>query len=198
VIIRGVTWLLIRNGRVVLEACPKKARVLGFPNGTWFVPGGKIEDGETATEALEREVKEEWPGVDLDVAKALPIIEGSPVGDVPGHDGYALFLMRPYVIEVRGEIEKTSSEGIPLRYVAIGEALQSPVPQVRMMIGGALDHISHYELYRDAIHAVPPTMAPGLLRAAIEGVVSKRVFQPGGGLRQYINNTLSAMGETPL
>jgi 8-oxo-dGTP pyrophosphatase MutT (NUDIX family) len=129
--IHGVTWLLIRDGCVLLEKCPKKARVLGV--GEWFVPGGKIEGDETPSTACRREISEEWPSVSVLSLSPLPLLEGSPVP--PGPRG--LFLMRPYLVEVQGEIAAESSEGIPLRWFPIAEALASPVPQVRMMVAAA-------------------------------------------------------------
>lgn len=129
--IHGVTWLLIRDGKVLLERCPKKARVLGV--GEWFVPGGKIEGDETPEDALRREISEEWPDVQLAGWTELPIVEGSPIP--PGPRG--LFLMRPYIITASGYYPDRSSEGVELRWFPIAEALASPVPQVRMMVVAA-------------------------------------------------------------
>jgi len=115
--LHGVTWLLIRDGRVLLEKCPKKARVLGV--GEWF----------------------EWPGVEVKTYLPLPVLEGSPVP--PGPRG--LFLMRPYVVTVSfdrcadGTSPDVNSEGVELRWFPIAEALASPVPQVRMMVAAALN-----------------------------------------------------------
>lgn len=137
--IHGVTWVLIRDGFVLLERCEKKARVLGV--GEWFVPGGKIEGDEIPEDALRREIGEEWPGVELLTAQPLPILEGSAVP--PGPRG--LFLMRPYLVTVSfarcadGTAPDESSEGTPLRWTPISEALASPVVQVRMMVAAAMD-----------------------------------------------------------
>lgn len=129
--IHGVTWLLLRDGAVLLERCPKKARVLGV--GEWFVPGGKVEGDETPEQAVRREIGEEWPGVEVETMTPLPIVEGSAVP--PGPRG--LFLMRPFVVTVRGEVPTESGDGPPLRWAPITEALLSPVPQVRMMVAAA-------------------------------------------------------------
>lgn len=142
--IHGVTWVLLREDlisgetKVLLEKCPKKARVLGV--GEWFVPGGKIEGDETPDEALFREVGEEWPGAEILSFAPLPIVEGSPVP--PGPRG--LFLMRPYVVAVSflrcadGTTPDVNSEGTELRWVPVSEALASPVLQVRMMVAAAI------------------------------------------------------------
>lgn len=130
--IHGVAWVCIRDGTVALERCPKKADVLGV--GEWFVPGGKIEHDEGPEGALIRELREEWPGVDLMESASLPIVAGSPIP--PGPRG--LFLMQPYRIRIDGVIPEMSADGVPVRMVAIEDALRSPVPQVRMMIAAAM------------------------------------------------------------
>jgi ADP-ribose pyrophosphatase YjhB (NUDIX family) len=129
--VHGVTWLLIRDGHVLLERCPKKAAVLGV--GEWFVPGGKIDGLETPEAACRRELHEEWPGVELVALTPLPLVEGSRVP--PGPAG--VFMMRPFVISVTGELPTHSADGPALRWVPLEEALTSPVPQVRMMVGAA-------------------------------------------------------------
>jgi ADP-ribose pyrophosphatase YjhB (NUDIX family) len=130
--VHGVTWLLIRDWHVALERCPKKAAVLGV--GEWFVPGGKIEGDESPEACCQRELREEWPGVEVLTMHPLPIVEGSAVP--PGPRG--LFLMRPFVVTVRGDLPTYSGDGVRLRWVTIAEALASPVPQVRMMVAAAL------------------------------------------------------------
>lgn len=137
--IHGVTWLVFRDDlitgepKILLERCEKKARVLGV--GEWFVPGGKIEGDETPECACRREIAEEW-GVDVDTMRPLPIVEGSHVP--PGPKG--VFLMRPFLVTLDAdEVPSSSSEGTPLRWTPIAEALASPVLQVRMMVAAAMD-----------------------------------------------------------
>lgn len=132
----GVVWVVIRDGHVMLERCEKKARKLGI--GEWFLPGGKLEaiDQGDPLSALVRELREEWPGVRLEEFEMLPIVEGSRVG--AGTSDRGLFLMRPYRIDVSGVIPEASSEGTPLRWAPVDEALASPVPQVRMMVAAAI------------------------------------------------------------
>lgn len=130
--IQGVTWLLIRDGCVLLERCSKKARVLGV--GEWFVPGGKVDGNETLEQALRREIREEWPWAEVYDAAPLPLLEGSPVPPAPRR---GLFLMRPFVVTVAGVPDEKTPEGTPLRWFPIVEALASPVPQVRMMVAAA-------------------------------------------------------------
>jgi ADP-ribose pyrophosphatase YjhB (NUDIX family) len=130
----GVCWVLLEAGQVALEQCPKKGAIIG-PEGAWFVPGGKIHRFETASEALERELAEEWPGVKLVLATALPVLEGSRIPPGPG----GMFLIRPFNIHIAGKgPPDVSGDGVPVRWFPIAEALRSPVPQVRMMVAGAM------------------------------------------------------------
>lgn len=176
---------------MLLEQCEKKARKLGFPD-EWFVPGGKVErDDASESYALMREIREEWPTVRVEEFEPLPLVEGSNVG---GDDDYGVFLMRPYRIKVSGELGSASSEGTPLKWVPVVDALSSPVPQVRMMVAAAME-LGHYELVRDEIQHAPPTWCPGYLRAAIERSVGAMVFKPDGGLQRYVHNVLEHMGE---
>jgi hypothetical protein len=66
---------------VVLEQCEKKAAVLGV--GEWFVPGGKIDGDESEIACCQREMREEWPGVEVLTMDPLPIVEGSAVPPGP-------------------------------------------------------------------------------------------------------------------
>jgi hypothetical protein len=129
--IEGVTWLLIRNGAILLEQCPKKAAKMGVAVGEWFIPGGKCEGDETPLKAVKREIGEEWPTVSIISLTPLPIIQCSPVWTTP-------FLMQPYIVDVAGHIPSRASNGIPLKWTPLLEALLlSPIPQVRMMVAAA-------------------------------------------------------------
>lgn len=135
--VHGVCFLLIRNGLVMLEQCPKKAKVLGFDEGTWFVPGGKCEPGEPPLLAMRREMREEL-GLSAREFVTLPIIEGSPVNVAQQIRG--VFLMRPYAVyDWEGKLtEQTLDEGVPLCWFGIHDALGSVVPQVRAMVAMAM------------------------------------------------------------
>lgn len=132
--VHGVCFVIIRDGRVLLEQCPRKREVLGV--GEWFIPGGKVEPGESVERALSREIREEL-GVIIAACLPLPIIEGSPIP--PSERG--VFLMRPYVIHaVAGEIPtETLDQRTPLQWTPVEDALRSPVPQVRAMVAMAME-----------------------------------------------------------
>ena len=61
--------VIIRSGKVFAAQ-----RGYGSHKGWWEFPGGKIEDGETPTEALEREISEEL-GTAVEVGNELAVIE---------------------------------------------------------------------------------------------------------------------------
>jgi len=61
VVFRGEDVLLIRRGRAPLK-------------GSWSLPGGKIEFGETAIEAVAREVREET-GCEIEVIGLIDVVD---------------------------------------------------------------------------------------------------------------------------
>lgn len=74
-----VTAAVIENGGRIL-ICRRRT---GEPNGgLWEFPGGKIEPGESAEEALRREIKEELD-LDIEVGERLgAVFGGGPSGDL--------------------------------------------------------------------------------------------------------------------
>jgi len=86
-----VTAAVIENaGRILI--CRRRK---GGPNGgLWEFPGGKIEPGESAEEALRREIKEELD-LDIEVGERLgAVFGGGPSGDLV-LEGYRARLRRP-------------------------------------------------------------------------------------------------------
>lgn len=70
--LRTVGWVNVRDGRLLAVRTTGKDR--------FFMPGGKVEPGESDAEALVREIHEEL-GVRLDPATVRPAF----VAEAPGH-----------------------------------------------------------------------------------------------------------------
>ena len=73
--LRVVAGLVLRDGRVLLA---RRSQAMSLP-GVWEFPGGKIEAGEGAGTALERELDEEL-GVTVRALRELAVSE-LPQGD---------------------------------------------------------------------------------------------------------------------
>ena len=103
-----VAILVVRRGRVLLarRGVPPRA-------GLWDVPGGFVEAGETAEDAVRREAREET-GLQVRVVAML----GS-LPDVYGSRRVAT-LNLCYVVEARGGIPAPASDVTELRWVAVG------------------------------------------------------------------------------
>lgn len=136
----GATFIIIRDGAVLMEKCPKKRSIFG---AEWFIPGGKIESDETALDACLREAREEL-GVRIKQAVALPVMDGAP-------EGWPFFSLHAFlVLAYDGEIPQQALDAdVPFAWVPVAEALRSPVPQVAMMMAGALTWL-----------AAPPALEP--------------------------------------
>lgn len=69
--------LVDKDGRVLLQERPQGRSMAGL----WEFPGGKIEPGETPSQALVRELREEL-GIDVEAACLAPAVFASePLGE---------------------------------------------------------------------------------------------------------------------
>ncbi len=73
--------LLCRQGRLLLGK--RSAQRRAYP-GVWDVPGGHVEAGETAEQALARELREEI-GVTPTEWRTLAVLRAPAMGDEHGH-----------------------------------------------------------------------------------------------------------------
>lgn len=64
--VRGIIWL---DGKLFLQ---RNTHINGSVNNFWSLPGGKLEDGESLTKGLERELLEEC-GVEPKVGRLLSV-----------------------------------------------------------------------------------------------------------------------------
>ena len=89
--------------------------------GLWSLPGGRIEPGETDTEALVREMREET---------GLVIEAGQLIGTVrrPARDGGVLDI-RDYAATVIGGTLRAGDDAADVRWVAPGELESLPLTE---------------------------------------------------------------------
>jgi 8-oxo-dGTP diphosphatase len=87
--------------------------------GLWSLPGGRVEPGETDTEALKREMREET---------GLVVDPGGLLGTVrrPGQDGDVLDI-RDYVATVAGGTLRAGDDAAEARWVTISELAGLPI-----------------------------------------------------------------------
>ncbi|MEM1564298.1 MAG: NUDIX hydrolase [Candidatus Bathyarchaeia archaeon] len=110
----GVGAIIICDGKILLE----KRR--GEPaKGKWSVPGGLVELGETAEEAVVREVKEET-GLDVADPELIDVVDNI-VRDENGEVKYH-FVIIDYFVKLKGGEMRAADDAEELRWVPLGEA----------------------------------------------------------------------------
>lgn len=100
------TGIIVRAGRVLLtQRGPEQSYPL-----MWESPGGKVEPGETAAEALRRELREEL-GVDALTWKKLTVLDLDPEGHI--------YVARPLRVTLF-DVEIGDQRPLPLQAIGIG------------------------------------------------------------------------------
>lgn len=110
----GVGAVIICNGKILLE------KRKGEPGkGKWSIPGGLVELGETAEEAVVREVKEET-GLDVADPELIDVVDNI-VRDENGEVKYH-FVIIDYFVKLKGGEMRAADDAEELRWVPLGEA----------------------------------------------------------------------------
>jgi 8-oxo-dGTP diphosphatase len=89
--------------------------------GLWSLPGGRIEPGETDTEALVREIREET-GLVIEAAQLIGTVQR------PGQDGDVLDI-RDYAATVTGGTLSAGDDAADARWVDATELRSLPVTE---------------------------------------------------------------------
>jgi len=127
----GVGAVVWNGAEVLLE---RRGRPPG--QGHWAIPGGLIEIGETAEEAVRREVFEEC-GIEIAVGPVLGLFE--PIQrDTDGRIRYHYVVVDFLARYVRGEV-RVGDDAADVRWVAPAELVHYELsPATREMIARAL------------------------------------------------------------
>ncbi|MBE3580143.1 MAG: NUDIX hydrolase [Thermoanaerobacteraceae bacterium] len=143
IVVHGEALLLVKRGRP-----PAK--------GAWSIPGGKVETGETLTQALRREVEEEC-GLTIRIGPPVAVLD-SIYTDDQGRVKYHYVLVDFWAEYVSGALSPASdvmeARWVPLREVGNHE-----------LTAGTLELLRELGLFAD-----PPHLRPsGLLYRTLRG-----------------------------
>jgi len=125
--------------------------------GLWEFAGGKIEHGETAEQALSRELKEELA---IDVISATPLITINH-----SYPDLAVQLQVFLVEQFSGEAR--SCEGQPIKWVAVQDLKKYPFPAANQPIITAAQLPPYYAILDDS--------EPSLLAANLQQLLAKGI-----------------------
>lgn len=134
ILVGSVVIVLDDKGRILLQ----KRK---YPYGSWGLPGGLMELGESTEDTARREVKEE---TDLDIEK-LELID---VSSGPGNfviaengDEFYVVTVSYYTHEVTGTLKIDDDESIDFRFTEINELPENIVKSHKIIIEKYLNMI---------------------------------------------------------
>lgn len=106
--VAAVGAIAVRNGLLLLVR-----RGHAPAAGRWSIPGGKVEPGESETQAVAREVAEET-GLAVRVGPLLGEVSRPGIGDV-------VYRIRDYAVEIVGGCERAGDDAADLAWVPLAE-----------------------------------------------------------------------------
>ena len=107
-----VCALIIRNDTVL---CAQRSQRMALPL-KWEFPGGKLEEGEAAEDALKREIMEELAS-DITVGRALNVSEYT-------YENGRRIRLLPYLAAMAIDMEPVANEHAELRWVKAVDLLE--------------------------------------------------------------------------
>lgn len=110
-----VAAVIVKNNKILLE----KRAIEPF-KGYWCLPGGHVEHGETAQQAVKREVKEE---TGLEVKKTEFLFYQDEI--IPAINWHAVVLV--FRCSVSGNIKRQKEEVEEIKWFELSEALKLPL-----------------------------------------------------------------------
>ena len=132
----AVGVVVIENGRLLLIE-----RANDPHRGRWAVPGGKVEWGESLTDAAAREAEEET-GLVVDIGDVVWVGEAmSPRSDVPDHHN----ILIDFRATVVGGVLSAGSDAAAAAFVPMVEARQLPLTPTMQELLNCIDPPSTHD-----------------------------------------------------
>lgn len=122
----GPELLLIPAVSALVRDAEGRLLVRQRPDGTWSLPAGAIEPGETPAQAVVRETLEET-GLQV-VPERVAAVVGGESCRVQSSNGHEIeYLVTVFECRIRGAVLNTSDETVAVRFVPLEDAMRRVV-----------------------------------------------------------------------